>query len=58
MDVASNTGVRVLCTVVNGSCSNLQSAVVSRVVACVRKSIDPEFHHHSCYRVIQLLRIA
>ena len=34
MVVASNTGVRVLCTVVNGSCSNLQSAVVSPVVGC------------------------
>jgi len=32
MDVASNTGVRVLCTVVNGSCSKLRSADVSPVV--------------------------
>ena len=34
MDVASNTVVRVLCTVVNGSCSNLQFAVVSPVGGC------------------------
>ena len=32
MVVASNTGVRVLCTVVNGSCSKLRSADVSPVV--------------------------
>ncbi len=57
MVVASKAGIRVLCMVANGSCSNLQSAVVSPVDGCVRKSIDPEFHHHSCYRVIQLLRI-
>jgi len=29
---ASKAGVRVLCTVANGSCSNLRSAVVSPVV--------------------------
>ena len=33
MVVASNTGVRVLCTVVNGSCCTLESADVSRVLS-------------------------
>ena len=43
MVVASNTGVRVLCTVVNGSCSKLRSAVVSPVVtvAFVNRLIQP-----------------
>ena len=52
MVVASKAGIRVLCMVANGSCCNLRSADVSRVVTvAIFEAIDPTYRRYPCYRI-------